>query len=68
MYMNHLAHSHWLVSQFCLSKDVGQWGLVDDDSDSVFYIFWPPWARPNPTASQKCAATTVLPSHAHSTS
>ena len=33
------------VSEYHLSKDGSQWGLVDPETQAVFYLFWPPWVR-----------------------
>lgn len=44
-YMQNLVKSHWLVAEYSLVKDGTQWGLVDDETQSVFYLMWPPWVR-----------------------
>jgi hypothetical protein len=33
------------VSAFHLLKDATQWGLLDEDGRTVFYVMWPPWCR-----------------------
>eukprot|EP00201_Polytomella_parva_P023427 CAMPEP_0175039474 /NCGR_PEP_ID=MMETSP0052_2-20121109/607_1 /TAXON_ID=51329 ORGANISM="Polytomella parva, Strain SAG 63-3" /NCGR_SAMPLE_ID=MMETSP0052_2 /ASSEMBLY_ACC=CAM_ASM_000194 /LENGTH=696 /DNA_ID=CAMNT_0016301337 /DNA_START=575 /DNA_END=2662 /DNA_ORIENTATION=- len=49
-YMARVASSttvSWIsvVASFRLVKDPTQWGIVDSESGTVFYVFWPPWIR-----------------------
>lgn len=58
-YMNQLAMSHMVVQEFNLRKDAHKWGLVDQETDTVFFVFVSPWGKYNPKApvksAQRCA-------------
>ncbi|KAL6759204.1 hypothetical protein V8C86DRAFT_1351378 [Haematococcus lacustris] len=44
-YMQNLAKNSALVAEYHLAKDGIQWGLVDPETQAVFYLLWPPWVR-----------------------
>eukprot|EP00798_Chlamydomonas_sp_ICE-L_P030306 gene30306-35295_t len=60
-YMNNFAKCNHLVSEFRLLKDASQWGMVDEDTQTIFYVLWPPWVRHrffgSPAAEHVFAAT-----------
>ncbi len=33
------------TAEYRLTKDGSQWGIEDRETQSVFYLFWPPWVR-----------------------
>ena len=44
-YMQNVVKNAALVAEYKLVKDASQWGLMDEATQSVFYVFWPPWVR-----------------------
>lgn len=44
-YMNTLSKTSPMVAAYRLLKDASQWGLVDEETQAVFYVMWPPWVR-----------------------
>lgn len=44
-YMNQLSKVNNHVLSYGLTKDSTQWGMVDEDTQSVFFVFWAPWVR-----------------------
>jgi len=44
-YMANMVKHGALVAEYKLVKDGAQWGLVDSETQSVFYVMWPPWVR-----------------------
>lgn len=45
MYMNNFAKNNREVHEFRLIKDASQWGLIDTDTQTIFFVLWPPWQR-----------------------
>lgn len=56
-YMSRLAKFDATVLEYGLQKDAAQWGVIDDDSQSVFYVLWPPWAHHRPQLYDDLAGT-----------
>lgn len=44
-YMQNFQKSSRIASEFKLVKDGTQWGLLDPETQGVFYVVWPPWVR-----------------------
>ena len=44
-YMQHFQKCSRIVSEYKLVKDGAQWGILDTETESVFFVFWPPWVR-----------------------
>ena len=44
-YMQHFQKGSRIVAEYKLVKDGSQWGLVDTETGSVFFVLWPPWVR-----------------------
>eukprot|EP00955_Chlamydomonas_euryale_P083098 363798-Chlamydomonas_euryale.AAC.3 len=54
-YMQNFVRAGRLAAEFRLVKDAAQWGILDDETGSVFYVLWPPWVRHRYVGSEAAA-------------
>jgi hypothetical protein len=59
-YMNTLAKASPMAAAYRLFKDASQWGLVDEETQAVFYVMWPPWVRHRCVRVCACPCARVL--------